>query len=74
MKAIIKWFTSVVDVIGFLIDYVVDLIEQLIDLVVMLGQAVATIPRLFSILPPIVTASFGAILAIAVLYKTLGRE
>lgn len=74
MNAIINFFEAFGGVISNIIDFIVDFVNQLIGVVKMLADAALTIPKIFGIFPPILTASLAAVLAIAVAYKLLGRE
>lgn len=74
MTEIINFFKSISDVVFFLIDFVIDLISSLGDLAGMLVEAATAIPSVFLVMPPPATVALSAILTIAILYKTLGRE
>lgn len=74
MEAIINFFTAVGDFFGSIIDFLRDGIQSMISLFKLLGQASVKVPRIFTVLPPGVTAVLVAAIAIAVLYKVLGRE
>lgn len=74
MQPLLNWFASVSDTISTLIDYVVGFFNDLVNMVKMLGQAALVIPKLFSMIPAPVVVALAAGLAIAVLYKILGRE
>lgn len=74
MQPLLNWFASVSDIISTLIDYVVGFFNDLVNMVKMLGQAALVIPKLFSMIPAPVVVALAAGLAIAVLYKILGRE
>lgn len=74
MDAIIKFFTSIIDVITSILSFVGDFIVQMFELATMLVEAAAAIPTLFAIFPPAATVALSAILAIAIAYKLLGRE
>lgn len=74
MTAVIETLGNIASAIGSVIDFLIDMVLQIVDMVVMLGQAALTIPKLFGIMPPVVTASLLAVLSIAIIYKILGRE
>lgn len=74
MNALLEWFASFSDVISSVMDWFGGLIKDLINLVKMLGQAASVIPQLFTMLPGALTGALVAGLAIAILFKVLGRE
>ena len=74
MNAIIQFFESVSGFISSGVDFVVGLITDMISLFRILGQAAAKIPQILTVLPAPVTALLLIGLAVAVLYKILGRE
>lgn len=74
MTEIINFLTSIINVIISLLDFVVSLVMQMGDLAKMLVQAATAIPSVFLIMPPPATIALTAILTIAIIYKTLGRE
>lgn len=74
MQALLDFFSTFASVIGNLIDFVIDFIEQIIGLIALLAEAAVAIPMVFLVLPPPATVALTSILAIAIIYKTLGRE
>lgn len=74
MQAIIDGITAICDFFSALIGFVLDTITNMINMIIMVGEAAATIPKLFGILPPVLTSTLAGILAIAIAYKILGRE
>lgn len=74
MTEIFNFLKSIIDVIISLLDFVVSLVGQLGDLAGMLVEAASAIPSVFLIMPPAASVALAAILTIAIIYKTLGRE
>lgn len=74
MEAIINGIKTICNFFSAIVSFVLDFIENIFNMIVMLGEAAVTIPKLFGILPPILTASLGIVLSIAIAYKILGRE
>ena len=74
MRAIIGFFSGLVDVLGGIVDFVIGLIGDLVYLAQITAKAVASIPSYFSWVPPQVLALLLSIFAVVVLYKILGRE
>lgn len=74
MEAIINFFTSIAGVVANLLTFVADIVLNLGKLAEMLVQAATAIPAALAILPPPVTVLLSSLVAIAILYKTIGRE
>lgn len=74
MDAIINGIKAICNFFSAIVSFVLDMIQNTIDMIVMLGEAATTIPKLFGVFPPILTASLGVVLAVAIAYKILGRE
>ena len=74
MTEILDFLSSIAGLIVTLIDFVFSLIADLGDLAGILVEAATAIPTVFLIMPPPATVALSAILTIAILYKTLGRE
>ena len=74
MDAIINGIKTICNFFSAIVSFVLDLIENTINMIIMLGEAATTIPKLFGIFPPILAASLGVVLAVAIAYKILGRE
>ena len=74
MTAVIETLGNIASAIGSVINFLIDMVLQIIDMVKMVGDAALTIPKLFGIFPPVVTAALLAVLSIAIIYKILGRE
>lgn len=74
MRAIIGFFSGLVDIIGSLVDFVIGLVDDLVYLVQLTAKAVGSIPSYFSWVPSPVLALLVSVFAVVVLYKILGRE
>ena len=74
MTELLNFFKSLAGVIVALVEFVFGLIGDLGELAGMLVEAATAIPSVFLIMPPPATVALSAILTIAILYKTLGRE
>lgn len=74
MSAIIDFFTGIADIITGAVDFLIGVISDLVYLVQLTAKAAGTIPSYFSWLPPSVVSILLTIVAIAVLYKLLGRD
>lgn len=74
MTEIFNFLKSIIDVIFALLDFVLNLVGDLGQLATILVEVATAIPSVFLIMPPPATVALSAILTIAILYKTLGRE
>lgn len=74
MRAIINFFSGLVDVVGGLVDFVIGFIGDIVYLVQLTAKAVASVPTYFSWVSPQVLTLLVSIFAVVVLYKILGRE
>lgn len=74
MDSLINWFTEFTETLEFLVDYVIGFIEDLVSLVTMLGESVVEIPKVLNFMPSSISAILVSFIAIAVLFKVLGRE
>lgn len=74
MTELLNFFRSLTGVIVALVEFVFGIIADLGQLAGMLVEAATAIPSVFLIMPPPATVALSAILTIAILYKTLGRE
>lgn len=74
MTEILNFLSSLAGVIVALVEFVFGLIGDLGELAGILVEAATAIPTVFLIMPPPATVALSAILTIAILYKTLGRE
>lgn len=74
MRAIIKFFTGIADLLSGAIDFLIGFIADIVYLVRLTGKAVSAIPGLFALLPSSAVALIGVIFTVVVLYKILGRE
>ena len=74
MTEVLNFLSSIAGVIVALVEFVFSLIGDLGELAGILVEAATAIPSVFLIMPPPATVALSAILTIAILYKTLGRE
>lgn len=55
-------------------DFVLKMFEDLVYIVQITGQALASVPKLFSFLPTPLLVIIIAIISVVVVYKVMGRE
>lgn len=70
----LDFLSGIGDMFLALWDYMLQTLEELWAMIQILGNVVAQIPSYFSWLPGAIVEIIGATLAVAVLYKVLGRD
>lgn len=73
MDAIIKFFTSIGDLITGVVNFVVSFFKDLLFAIQLIAKFIAQIPSFFSWLPGEFFALIFALFTIVAIYKILGR-
>lgn len=75
MQAVINVLNGIGDGLRSALDFLIGIVNDLVAVAVRLGELLVAIPQWLSMFfPAELVVSFAAVLAIAVIYKIIGRE